>query len=596
MNDRIRVAHVASVDLTHRYLLLAQLRRLRDDGFDVTAVSAPGRWAADLRSEGIDFVPWRNIRRAWNPIADVRAFVELMRILARGSFDLVHTHNPKPGVLGRVAARATGVPCVLNTVHGLYAMPEDPWAKRMAVSSAERLAARFSDLELYQSAEDLAWARKIGIVRRGAGRLLGNGVDLSTFRPSAVPAARSSQLRRELGISDDVPVVGTVGRIVAEKGYREFFSAADAVRQIHPTARFLVVGESDPAKADAICERELSAADVIVTGWRGDVRDLLAIMDVFVLPSWREGLPRSAIEAAAMGRAMVLSDVRGCREVATDGHEALFVPARDARRLADAILRLVEDASLRNRLGTAARRRAQLAFDERDVGDRIVSAYRELLRRKGVVTAGVTATGVEIRRARPTDDAALAEMHRNALPAAFLPTLGDGVLRAMYRALSRDEASVAVVAEENGLIVGFAAGTTSLRAFYRRFFARHGAQVALLAAPRLMRPRVLRRVRETLTYAHRTVDLPEAELLSIAVAPRARSRGVGAALAREVLNGLADLRCTHVRVVVDAANADGNRLYASLGFVQRRQLAVHDGTTSNVWVIECPSSSLSYSA
>ncbi len=147
----IRVAHVATVDLTHRFLLLDQLRRQRSDGYEVTAISSAGPWVDDLRRDGIGFIPWA-ITRAWDPPNDARALVELVRILRRGRFHVVHTHTPKGGVLGRVAARIAGVPCVVNTVHGLYATPDDPVRRRWPVLGVEWLAARFSDLELYQSA------------------------------------------------------------------------------------------------------------------------------------------------------------------------------------------------------------------------------------------------------------------------------------------------------------------------------------------------------------------------------------------------------------------------------------------------------------
>ncbi len=384
----IRVAHVATIDLTLRFLLLGQMRRLRDEGFDVTAISAPGPWTAEVEAEGIRHIPWRNATRAWNPSADVAAFLELRRILARESFHLVHTHNPKPGILGRIAARATGVPCVLNTVHGLYATRSDPALKRLAVLAVEGLASRFSDLELYQSDEDLAWARAARVVPSpGSSVLLGNGIDLGRFDPSAVPRNRASALRRDLGIPDDAVVVGTVGRMVAEKGYREFFAAARTVRRDDPNVWFLAVGSSDAGKADAIGEREITRAseDIVFAGWRRDVDELLAAMDVFVLPSWREGVPRSAMEAAAMGVASVLTDIRGCREVARDGREALLVPPRDAGRLATAIGRLARDDALRERLGRAARARAVERFDERTVEDIVVAAYRDVLRSKGIV-------------------------------------------------------------------------------------------------------------------------------------------------------------------------------------------------------------------
>ncbi len=326
----IRVAHVATVDLTHRFLLLDQLRRQRDEGYDVTAISSAGPWVDDLRSEGIGFIPWA-ITRAWDPPNDARALVELVRILRRGRFHVVHAHTPKGGVLGRVAARMAGVPCVVNTVHGLYATPEDPARRRWPVLGVEWLAARFSDLELYQSGEDLEWARRTRIARPSRSVLLGNGVDLTRFDPAAVDPDGGARIRSGLGLPSDAVVVGTVGRLVAEKGYRELFEAAGTVRRSFPEVRFVAVGDPDRAKPDAITQDEQEAAskDVTFAGWREDVRDLLGAFDIFVLPSWREGLPRSAIEAAAMGTPLVLTDIRGCREVVTDGLEGVLVPVRD---------------------------------------------------------------------------------------------------------------------------------------------------------------------------------------------------------------------------------------------------------------------------
>ncbi|HXF72484.1 MAG TPA: glycosyltransferase family 4 protein, partial [Actinomycetota bacterium] len=386
----VRVAHVTTVDLTLRFLLLGQLRRLRDEGYEVWAVSAPGPWAADLEAEGIRHLPWPHATRSWDPAADARALAELVGLLRRGRFDLVHTHNPKPGVLGRVAARLAGVPCVVNTVHGYYATPEDPPARRAAVLGLERLAARLSDLELFQSEEDLRWARRARVVPPGRAVFLGNGTDLARFDPAAVDPGRAAALRAELGIPEGAPVVGSVGRLVAEKGYRELFEAASRVRARRPEVRFLAVGAPDTGKADAIGPRELEAAraDVVFCGWREDVRDLLALVDVFVLPSWREGVPRSAIEAAAMGRAMVLTDIRGCREVARDGREALLVPPRAPAKLAAAIERLLDDPGLRERLGRAARARALERFDERRVAETVVRCYRRVLQQKGLAPPG----------------------------------------------------------------------------------------------------------------------------------------------------------------------------------------------------------------
>ena len=578
-----RIAHVTTVDLTLRFLLLGQLRRLREEGYDVVGISAPGPWVAELEREGIRHIPWRGATRSWDPRGDVRALQELVRILRRERFDLVHTHNPKPGILGRVAARAAGVPSVANTVHGLYATPDDGLAKRISVLGLEWLAARCSDLELYQSEEDLAWARRRRLVDPPRSVLLGNGTDLSRFDPSRVDPERVAELRRDLGIRPHEIVVGTVGRMVAEKGYRELFAAADRVRRERPRVRFLVVGEPDPEKADSLAEEEIARAKehVAFAGWRTDVPDLMALMDVFVLPSWREGMPRSAIEAAAMGRPLILTDIRGCREVARHGREGLLVPPRSPGPLGEAILRLIDDPDLRARLGRAARERAVERFDERRVVDRIASETRRLLERKGRLADDGR---VRIRPARRGDAAAMARLHRESMPTAFLPQLGDGFLRQLYGGLAGDHEAVALVAERDGLVIGFATGVPSVDRFYRRFYVRRGLPALMAAAPALSRPEVRRRVRETARYPTASAALPQAELLSIAVAPAARAVGVGRGLARGIVEGLGRRGVRELKVVVGADDADANAFYARVGFRNAGELSVHDGTTSNVWV------------
>ena len=164
-----------------------------------------------------------------------------------------------------------------------------------------------TDPEGYELRSPLDWARRIGIVHPRRSVLLGNGVDLSRFDPSLFPVELVRSLRRELGIPEQAFVVGTVARLVSEKGYREFFRAAASVRARFPEAMFLAVGPADPEKADQIGQEEVRRAsrDVIFAGHRVDIPALLALMDVFVLASWREGVPRSAIEAAAAGKALV---------------------------------------------------------------------------------------------------------------------------------------------------------------------------------------------------------------------------------------------------------------------------------------------------
>jgi glycosyltransferase involved in cell wall biosynthesis len=378
------VAHVCTVDITARALLLPQLAGLRDAGWSVSVICAPGVGTKELERHGVRHVPWPSATRAWDPRADIRAFAELVRIFRAERFDVVHTHNPKPGVLGRIAARVADVPLVINTVHGFYAAPGDRIQLVLPVMLAEWVAARCSDLELYQSREDLEWAKRLHVARRGRSLLLGNGVDLTRL-PAAIGVDRAAVLRAELGIPETDLVVTTVARMVREKGILEFIEAARRVRAVEPAVSFVIVGPSEADKDDAITSAQIEAArgDVVYAGWRDDVPEVMAVTDVFVLASWREGMPRSAIEAAASGLPSVLTDIRGCREVVRDGIEGRLVPVRSPARLGEAILDFVQDREARQRAGMAARARAEQMFDERRVVSIVVAATDDRIVDKG---------------------------------------------------------------------------------------------------------------------------------------------------------------------------------------------------------------------
>jgi glycosyltransferase involved in cell wall biosynthesis len=381
--SRLKVAHLTTVDSSLRYLLHPQLTAVRDLGGDIVGISADGPDVPWLASEGVRHIALASSTRSMNPLADVRSAVELWRILRRERPDVLHTHNPKPGLYGRVVGRLARVPIVVNTCHGLYFTETDPWLKRTLLLAVEGVAARFSDAELVQSPEDHDRLVRTHAYPRRRTRLLGNGVDLGRFHPGVLSPAERAELRAsELGARDDQVVVGMVGRLVAEKGLLELFEAARALDD-----RFVVVviGPDDPAKPDALDRETVRAAaehGVRFLGMRTDVDRLYGAMDLFVLPSWREGFPRAAMEAAASGLPVVATDVRGCRQVVDHGVTGLLVPVRDADALAGAVRRLGEDTRGRARMGAAAVERARAEFDERRVVEIVLDTYRRVAGRK----------------------------------------------------------------------------------------------------------------------------------------------------------------------------------------------------------------------
>lgn len=369
----LRVAHLTTVDMSLQLLLATELKVDLEAGFETYGISAPGPYVERLTAIGVRHEPLHALTRAWRPRADAAAGRELLAVLRRIRPDVLHTHNPKTGVLGRILGRAAGVPVVVNTCHGLWAQAHDPLAKRAFVLGAEAFAARFSHAELYQNGEDRQTLSRA--VPAGRSRVVGNGVDLTRFETA--PAVRA-RMRAELGLSEDELLVGGVGRRVAEKGIREY---AETARALAGKARFVWIGPDDPDKPDALREAERG---VEFLGSRDDMPAVYAALDVFVLPSYREGFSRSAMEAAASGLPMVLSDIRGCREIGSHGEHLLLTPPGDARALTTALDRLLTEPALREQLGAAARRRALEQFDQRAVARVSLETYAAVARARGL--------------------------------------------------------------------------------------------------------------------------------------------------------------------------------------------------------------------
>jgi glycosyltransferase involved in cell wall biosynthesis len=378
---RPRLIHVTTTDISLALLLGPQLRAFAEAGYEVFGASAPGPYVAELADSGIGHVTLRHATRSGAPHRDLLALFELRARFRELRPDIVHTHNPKPGVYGRLAAGAARVPVVVNTVHGLYAQPTDRWAKRALVYGLERVASVCSQAELVQNPEDIPVLHRLGLPKAKV-HLLGNGIDLERFDPRQLSAARVGALRAEIGAGPGDVVCGAVGRLVWEKGYAELFAAAAALRARFPELRVIVIGPDDPAKADAVPTADLDrarASGVTFLGLRRDVVDLYGAMDIYVLASHREGFPRSAMEAAAMGLPVVATDIRGCRQVVDQGVNGLLVPPRDPPALSGALAELIADPVRRRKMGDAARDKAVREFDQRRVIDTTLGVYERLL-------------------------------------------------------------------------------------------------------------------------------------------------------------------------------------------------------------------------
>jgi glycosyltransferase involved in cell wall biosynthesis len=383
----IKVVHVTTAAIGLRYLLLNQLLSIQAAGYDVSTISAPGVDVPVLEAAGIRHVPVA-MTRNMTPGTDLLSLWQLYRVMRRERFTIVHTHNPKPGLLGQLAARMARVPIVINTLHGFYFHEHTPPLSRRFYITMEKVAARCSDVILSQNSEDIQTAVQEGICSPDLIKPLGNGIDIGRFDRNRLSSDLLDQKRQELSIPEGVPVVGFVGRLVREKGILELMEAAVQIRKQIPEVRFLLVGPIDREKPDVLTPEVAGkygpADSCVFTGMRQDMPELYALMDVFVLPSHREGFPRSPMEASAMGVPCVVTDIRGCREAVEDGRNGYLVPLRDPQAVEMSVLDLLRDKEKACRMGRNGRQMAEERFDEQLVFERVIAEYKHQLAVKGL--------------------------------------------------------------------------------------------------------------------------------------------------------------------------------------------------------------------
>lgn len=365
----MKICQLCAVDFTLYHFLLPLMRAMREKGHEVVGVCSDGPLVARARAEGfrIEATP---IVRGYNPLEHWKTFGALVRLFRAERFDLLHVHTPVAALIGRLAAARAGVPTVVYTAHGFYFHERMPLWKRALFGGLEYLGGRFTDILLTQSAEDAQTARRFGLCRGGIVEAIGNGSDPQRFHPVAADAPERLALRQSLGVDERRPVVAMIGRLVAEKGYPELFAAMRDV-----DAQLWVIGErlkSDHAQPidaliDAVQRDPILGRRVQFLGYRQDVPALLRAADIFTLPSHREGMPRSIIEAMLSGLPVVATDIRGSREEVIDGESGYLVPLGDVQALARALQRLAADQALRKSFGQAGRERAAELFDERKI-------------------------------------------------------------------------------------------------------------------------------------------------------------------------------------------------------------------------------------
>ena len=366
----MKVCQLCAVDFTLKKFLLPLIDGMHELGWEVTAVCSDGKEIAGLRVEGyhIDTLP---IARSLNPWFALRSLFALTLYFHRHQFDVLHVHTPVAAFIGRIAAKLVGIPLVIYTAHGFYFHDDMQKWRRTFFVTLERIGGHFTDLLFCQSAEDAKDAISENIAHSSRVIHIGNGVDVVRFDPANVGDGHIT--RTALGIPKEAFVIGLIGRQVREKGVAEFLQAVTALASRFPNLWVLSVGDrlasdhSQGVETNYINAYRLLGDRIIVLGQRDDIPQLLAAMDLFCLPSWREGMPRTIIEAMMMAKPVLATDIRGSREEVMPEETGVLVPPRSPEQLAVAMRRFLEAPAWARSLGMAGRQRALRLYDEKRV-------------------------------------------------------------------------------------------------------------------------------------------------------------------------------------------------------------------------------------
>lgn len=344
----------------------------RAAGYDVALVTRVGSLQASIEADGIRVVPFAISRGGMNPLRDVAMLARLIAVYRRERPTLVHHVAIKPVIYGSLAARVAGVSHVVNALGGLgFSFISLSWLGRILRVLVRLLlrAALSRGLLVLQNADDVALLCEARLVDRAQIRLVcGSGVDLDRFRPADEPPPGP-------------PVVVLPARMLWDKGVGEFVAAARRLRMNGCEAQFALVGGRDNENPQSIDAATLARwqqdGDVQWWGHRDDMPAVYALATIVCLPSYREGMPKALLEAAACGLALVATDVPGCREAVRQGENGLLVPAQDALALSDAIADLLADPARRRRFAEASRALAEREFGEASVVAQLLAIYSE---------------------------------------------------------------------------------------------------------------------------------------------------------------------------------------------------------------------------
>jgi len=384
-----KLIRITTVPISFKVLLKGQLRFMASNGFDVKGVSSEGEELKEVReNEGI-VMEAINMSRKITPFQDLKSLWEMWNFLRKEKPQIVHTHTPKAGIIGMLAARLAGVPHRLHTVAGLPLMEATGikrkilnFVEKLTYSSATRVYPNSKGLYDFILQNNFTQSNKLKIIANGSS----NGINTTFFSPDQVSETEWVALREKLNIQPDDFVFVFVGRIVSDKGINELIKAFSELQAVENNElmgiKLLLVGglenDLDPLNPETLAEINQNK-DIISVGFQQDVRPFFAISDALAFPSYREGFPNVVMQAGAMGLPSIVSDINGCNEIIVEGENGLIIPPKNVEKLKEKMLTLAGDKNLYIKLKENSRRMIENRYEQSVVWNALLEEYEGLL-------------------------------------------------------------------------------------------------------------------------------------------------------------------------------------------------------------------------
>lgn len=376
-------AFLSHLDLNLYLFRTPIMKELLKRGHKVYAICPHGDKNKALKDIGCEVVNYKIDRKGLNPFSEKKSINNIYEVIKDLKIDILHTFTAKPNIYGTFAAKKANIPIVINLVEGLGSFYVKDSIKNIIVRNImERLYKKtfeLSDACVFVNTSDPEYMINNKIIKKEKVKIIKSvGVDTEKFSMDKYTHEKLLEIRSILNLKDKI-VVLMVARAIWDKGVKEYYEAAGILKSKYQNVEFLLAGGTDEGNHSCASEEFLQNGGVKWLGQRDDVVDITAICDIYTLPSYREGLPATLMEASSMGKPIVTTDTFGCNDVVDDAENGFLIPVRDSKSLAKKIEILIKNKSLRKTMGDKAKEKAHEEFDVRKVVNQYMEYYEKFI-------------------------------------------------------------------------------------------------------------------------------------------------------------------------------------------------------------------------